>query len=271
MLQNAPGKIDIHYFQKMHGDNYDSGAAAMVPVLLNVNLDNSHLEDVRSLLNDWDYQAQRDSTPAALYEVFWKHLLADTFHDELPERYWPAGGNRWFEVMRNLDEDSQWWDDKNTVGVVETRDEIFAHAFKDAVSEIEKTLGKDPTKWKWGDLHVSIFRNATLGASGVGLIEDLFNRGSFPTSGGASIVNAASWNATRGYETTNLPSMRAIYDFSNLNNSITVHTTGQSGHAYHQHYIDMAPLWADIQYYPMLWDEQVVSEDPEGHLVLTPK
>jgi penicillin amidase len=105
----------------------------------------------------------------------------------------------------------------------------------------------------------------------VGLIENLFNRGPFPTSGGGSIVNATSWNATNNYETTTLPSMRAIYDFSDLNNSITVHTTGQSGHAYHSHYIDMAPLWANIQYYPMLWDESAVIQNTEGHLVLQPK
>jgi penicillin amidase len=268
MLQNAPGKIDIPYIEKMHGDNYDSGAAAMVPILLDVKMDNSHLEETRALLKNWDYQAQRDSASAALYEVFWKHLLAATFDDDLPERYRPSGGNRWFEVMRNLDVNSQWWDDKNTKDVIETRDVIFAHAFKDAVSEIEKTLGKDSSKWKWGDLHGSNFRNSTLG---IGPLKALFNRGPFPTSGGASIVNATSWNATKGYETTNLPSMRAIYDFSNLNNSVTVFTTGQSGHAFSKHYIDMAPTWASIQYYPMLWDEKSVTEDPEGHLVLTPK
>jgi len=70
---------------------------------------------------------------------------------------------------------------------------------------------------------------------------------------------------------TNVPSMRMIADMSNLNNSLTVHTTGQSGHAYHQHYTDMAEMWANIQYYPMLWDQKDVIPQAEGHLVLTPK
>jgi penicillin amidase len=65
--------------------------------------------------------------------------------------------------------------------------------------------------------------------------------------------------------------MRAIYDMSDLNNSLTIHTTGQSGHAFHPHYIDMASLWADIEYYPMLWSEQAITSNAEGHLVLTPK
>jgi penicillin amidase len=270
MLQNALGKIDIAYFQKMHGDDYDAGAATLVPILMNVDLNDSHLDETRALLKNWDYQAQADSSAAALYEVFWKHLLAKTFHDELPERYWPTGGDRWFEVTRNMNESSVWWDDKSTSDVVETRHVIFSAAFKDAVAEIEKTLGKDPSKWKWGDLHGSVFRSGSLGQSGVGLIENLFNRGPFPTSGGNSIVNATGWRSTEGYETTTVPSMRAIYDLSDLNNSLTVHTTGQSGHAYHSHYIDMPALWAAIQYYPMWWNQEDAIRNAEGHLVLKP-
>jgi penicillin amidase len=62
-----------------------------------------------------------------------------------------------------------------------------------------------------------------------------------------------------------------IADLGDLNNSVTIHTTGQSGHAYHPHYDDMASLWANIQYYPMLWSQQAIVDDAEGHLVLSPK
>jgi penicillin amidase len=57
---------------------------------------------------------------------------------------------------------------------------------------------------------------------------------------------------------------------SNLDNSLTVHTTGESGHAYNKHYIDMADLWRNIQYYPMLWDEKSITDKAEGHLQLLP-
>jgi penicillin amidase len=65
--------------------------------------------------------------------------------------------------------------------------------------------------------------------------------------------------------------MRAIYDLSDLANSITVHTTGQSGHAYHPHYIDMAARWANVEYDLMLWELDAIIADAEGHLVLMPK
>jgi penicillin amidase len=223
------------------------------------------------LLQNWDYQAKADSQAAAVYQAFWRHLLKNTFNDELPERYWTGGGDRWFEVMRSISAESLWWDDVSTPDVNETRDEIMRRSFVEGVAELEEMLGDDPANWTWGGIHVAVFRSSPLGETGLGFIDSLLNRGPFAVSGGSSIVNATSWNSNRNYEVTGLPSMRAIYDMSDLNNSLTVHTTGQSGHAFHPHHIDMAPIWANVEYYPMLWNEQAITSTAEGHLVLTPK
>ncbi len=269
MIQNAPGKIDIAYIQQMQGDSFDSAAAQYVPILLDTQgLSEKHV----GLLAGWDYQDRIDSSAAAMFNAFWRNLLQNTFNDDMPEeRYYPDGGSRWNEIMRHMDESSLWWDDKSTADVVETREEIIKKSFAEGVTELEEMFGADTSKWNWGDMHASTFRNGTLGESGIGLIEDLFNRGPFPTGGGEAIVNATGWSVRDGYETNWLPSMRMIVDLGALNNSLTVHTTGQSGHAYHPHYIDLASLWANIEYYPMLWEQPAIIADAEGHLVLTPK
>ncbi|RME90238.1 MAG: penicillin acylase family protein [Anaerolineae bacterium] len=271
MIEEASGKIDMAYLQKMQGDNYNAAAEIVVPALMQVSLPDEHLNERRALLASWDYQNDMDSAPAALFAVFWKNLLADTFHDDLPEAYYPDGGSRWFVVMRSLlqSPEDPLWDDTSTPEV-ETRDQVLVRAFSEAVAEIEDLLGKDASRWAWGDLHTATFENQTLGQSGLAPIENLFNRGPFPTAGGADIVNATGWDPSKGYVVDWLPSMRMIVDLSNLDNSITVHTTGQSGHAYHPHYIDMADLWRNIRYYPMWWDKQSVTSDAEAHLRLTP-
>ncbi len=189
-----------------------------------------------------------------------------------PERYYADGGSRWNEVMRKMavHPNDPFWDDKTTKDVTETMPDILRKSFSDGVSELDEMFGKDVSKWKWGDMHASTFRNGTLGRSGISLIEDLFN-GPVPTGGGEALVNATGWSVRDGYETNWLPSMRMIVDLNNLNNSLTVHTTDQSGHAYHPHYDDMASLWANIKYYPMWWEQSAIITYAEGHLVLTPK
>jgi len=271
MIENAPGKIDIAYIQSMQGDSFDANGPVFVPLLLGLSDLPQNQADAQGLLQDWDHQDRANSAAAAVFNAFWRHFLQNTFNDELPERYWPDGGSRWNDIMRHMNESSAWWDDKSTTDVVETREDIMKKSFEQAVDELENIFGKDTSKWNWGEMHASTFRNGTLGESGVGLIESLFNRGPYPTSGGEAIVNATGWSVNDGYETNWLPSMRMIVDLGDLNNSVTVHTTGQSGHAYHPHYIDMAPMWANIEYYPMLWNEQALTSNSEGHLVLQPK
>ncbi len=270
MLQEAPAKIDLAYMQKMQGDNKNLNAETLIPILGEIPFEGK-LADRYKLLSAWDLQDNMDSAPAALFAAFWKNLLANTFHDDLPEEYYPSGGSRWFEIMRNItkEPDNFFWDDKNTKEI-ETRDDIFRQSFADAVSEMEKLQGKDPAQWQWGEMHTSTFKNATLGNAGIGLIENLFNRGPFPTAGNGSIVNATGWDATESYEVNWIPSMRMIIDLNDLDNSLSVHTTGESGHAGHPHYIDMADMWRNIEYYPMYWNRDSVIGYSSERLTLNP-
>ncbi|MBX3038963.1 MAG: penicillin acylase family protein [Anaerolineales bacterium] len=275
MIQNAPAKIDMAYLQQMQGDSYDANAEVFIPIMQTIDSQFAKPNEAVAFdtLSDWDYQGRIDSTPAAVFNAFWRAFLINTFNDDMPEeRYYPDGGSRWNEIMRTMAQNPNdpFWDDKTTEDVVETMPDIIKKSFSDGVAELESIFGKDISTWKWGDMHASTFRNGTLGESGIFLIEDLFNRGPFPTSGGEAIVNATGWSVRDGYETNWLPSMRMIVDLGNLNNSLTVHTTGQSGHAYHPHYDDMAPLWANINYYPMWWNLDSIMNDSEGHLVLMP-
>ncbi len=272
LIEQSPKPLDVEDMARIQADNYDASAAFLVPLVMQLDLQDARLEEVRALWQGWDYQMDAESAAAALYGAFWRHLLAATFHDDLPEDYWPRGGARWFEVVRRLIEvpDSPWWDDRNTPER-ETRDDILRRAFAAAVAELEERLGRDPSRWAWGQLHVLNLTHPTLGKSGVAPIEALFNRGPYPTGGGASIVNATGWKAHQGYHVVSLPSMRMIVDLADLSRSLAIHTTGQSGHAFHPHYVDMTDLWRTYQYHPMLWTQEQVLAHLEGHLRLEPQ
>ncbi len=275
MIQSAPGKIDIAYIQSMQGDSTDLNAQSLLPIWDQIDYKpaTENQSYALDLMRNWDTKSTADSQAAAVFQWFWWNLDQNALNDDLPERYQVSGGSKDFETMRHLIQapDDFFWDDKTTTDKVETRDDIYIASLVETVEQLEKEYGKDTSKWpRWGELHTATFRNGTLGESGISLIEDLFNRGPFETGGGQSLVNATGWDVGAGFEVDWLPSMRMIVDLSNLNNSLTVHTTGQSGHAYHPHYIDMAPLWSTVKYYPMWWEQDSVIADAEGHLRLVP-
>ncbi len=271
LIENAPGPITIEYIQRMQADNKNLNAENLVPLLQQVPLGEERERQALALFDGWDYQQGVDSAPAALFEVFWKHLLAATFWDDLPEGYRPDGGDRWYTVVGQLVDqpDSPWWDNRTTTAI-ENRQAIFSEAFAAAVEELNSSQGSNPSRWNWGDLHTLVFHNESLGDSPVGF---LFNRGPFRVSGGSDLVNATRWNASETEDTymvRTLPSMRMIVDLSNLENSLAIHTTGQSGHPYHPHYIDMADRWRNFEYHPLYWGRVQIEAAAADHLRLTP-
>lgn len=275
MIEAAPGKIDKAYIQSMQGDATDLNAQSLLPVWNEIDYKAATPNQAYALdmLKNWDTTCTAESKECAVFQWFWWNLDQNTLNDDLPEKNWVSGGSKDFETFRILlpQPNHFFWDDKLTEDVVETRNDIYIASLIETVEQLEKDYGKDPAEWPhWGELHTATFKNGTLGESGVFLIEDLFNRGPFETGGGQSLVNATGWDLGTGFFVDWLPSMRMIVDFDNLNNSLTVHTTGQSGHAYHPHYIDMAPLWAEVKYYPMWWEQDSIIADAEGHLVLKP-
>ncbi|MCL1474638.1 penicillin acylase family protein [Argonema antarcticum] len=55
-----------------------------------------------------------------------------------------------------------------------------------------------------------------------------------------------------------------------MQNSLTIHTPGQSGHAFHPNYDNMIEPWRKIQYQPWTWEQTVVEANRKARLTLTP-
>ncbi len=269
-LLMAQEKFSVRDFARIQNDSYNLSAGEVLPYLLSLQPEEPELAEALERLADWDLQMRRESVPAAIYAAFWTFLMEDTFADELGQR--PGGGDEEMVAIRYLLErpDNPWWDNVTTPDRVETRDEVLLQALADGVRWLRERLGGKMDRWTWGRIHTATFRNQSLGKSGIRLIEGLFNRGPVAVDGGTAIVNATSWSAREPAEVVGVPSMRQIVDLSDFEASLSVHTTGQSGHPYHPHYADMIPLWRDGEYHPMHWERSAIEADAEGVLQLVP-
>lgn len=269
LLEGSEAPLSINSLKRMQGDNHDEMAAILVPLLLEQPYSDPDLLAAQDLLRSWDYQADMDSAPGALYMTFWQHLTENTAKDNLPGDYQIGVESRAKEIIRLLlaQPDNPWWDDTST-SERESREDILRLTLEESYREMVKNQGKDPADWQWGELHTVTFINQVMDS--IPFIRKAFNRGPYPTSGGSEIVNATGWDPDNPYLVDWLPSMRMIVDLSNLDNSISVLTTGQSGHAYHPHYIDMVELWQKIYYHPMRWDPQAIQAQAESLLILKP-
>ncbi|MDE0132507.1 MAG: penicillin acylase family protein [bacterium] len=267
--------LDTTGMSAIQFDNQDPSAAFLVPALAAVPARSENVAVMQGLLTGWmrgerPGQMDSDGAAAAAYAATWRHLLALTF-DELPEGHEAPGGSRFMEVVKALldSPEDPWWDRTGTEGR-ETRDVVLHQALEDAHAELVELMGDNPDRWRWGDIHTGVFNNASLGESGVSLIESVFNRRSNNISGGSGIVNATQWIASEGYETDGLPSFRMVIDLGDPDSSLSIHAPGQSGHAYHPHYDDLLEPWAAGEMHPFPWDRDTVESLAESTLVLRP-
>lgn len=260
--------------QAIQTDTKHLGAVEVMPYLVALTIDDAELAAARDWLAEWDFMTHRDSAQAAYYNVFWERLMHALYDDQLGEDNETGGGSQqwWATTLLLEDPENPWWDDTTTTDVTETRDTILLRALDEGYASAVAAMGADRTAWKWGMLHGAIFVSQPLGVSGIDLIEGLVNRGPYPASGGPSIVSAASWSTARDdFNITSLASYRMIVDLGDLDASVNIHTTGQSGHPYSDHYDDMIETWASLGYKPMLFSRAQVEAAAASTLTLRPK
>jgi penicillin amidase len=271
-LLEALAPHDARTFATIYGDNKNISAEELMPYLAALEFTDPELTSARDWLLQWDYQMHMDSPHAVLYAHFWVRLLDNLFAQRMGDLAGITGGGRWMWAVYLLAQqpDHSWWQNPDT-SAVEARDDVLALAFEQAYSQAVETLGADRDQWRWGDLHTITFVSDPLGQSGIDLIEGIVNRGPVGTGGSAETVNAASWNAASGsFAMTSGVSQRVVYDLGDWTRSLSIITTGQSGHPYSPHYDDQIEQWRDIEFKPMLWSREQVEAAAASRLVLSP-
>ncbi len=282
----AGGKVTAKKMADIQLDTRNEFAPTLVKALLAVPLRGPESSDTevaftreaQDLLRDWDFTTPSDDSragaAAAFYNSVWANLLRLLFDDEVPEDLQADGGSRYFAAVGQLlaNPKSAWWDNRQTAGITEGRDEILRQAQVEARLELTKRLGKDPDDWRWGALHTLELTHQVLGGDTVpSYVRAVFNRGGHEMSGGSSIVNANGWDASVGYDTSWAPSMRMVVDLGNLDRSTWINQTGASGHAFNGHYDDQTDDWVQGRQHPWPFSEKAVRDATDDELILVPE
>nr|WP_297425815.1 penicillin acylase family protein [uncultured Actinotalea sp.] len=266
--------VDVALAQQMQLDDANPYAEMLVPELLGTPVADDFTREGVDLLRGWDRRNSVDSAAAAYFAAVWATLLELTFWDDLPESQWPDGGSRWLGVVEALLDEpaSPWWDDRRTVNVVESRDEILSRALESARLRLTVDLGKTPTDWRWGAIHVAAPEHPVLGGEGVPEpVRRLVNPSPQGVSGGSSIVDATSWDAASGsFAVTAGPVIRMVVDLGDLDASSWVTMTGTSGHPGSVHYTNQFGAWAAGETFPWPFSRDAVEEASGSELTLRP-
>jgi penicillin amidase len=265
------GKLSVADLARLQLDDHNPLAPALVPALLRIHLPRGYWSAGLNLLRHWDFRQPAGSAAAAYFNVVWRDLLADTFHDELPEAAWPDGGQRWMAVVARLIQRPRavWWDDRET-DERETRDDILRRALLEARNDLTAMRGRTTHDWSWGGIHELRLHPPGLGESGSAPVHWLLDRAGWQTGGGSAAVDATSWDAADGYDVTSAPSMRMVVSLGDLDASRWIDLTGVSGQPADDNYVDQTDLWARGETLPWAFSTTAVARSGRHDLTLEP-
>ncbi len=223
------------------------------------------------LLSKWNGEMGQHDPEPLIYAAWVRALQGRLIQDDLGQLSGEitAVSPLFIErVLRDIDGAAAWCDVKPTAEI-ESCQQIASIALDDAIQWLVAKYGSNINRWRWGDAHLAFHENKVLGQ--VPIVASLANIWQ-ETSGGDNTLLRGRTRGTGAEPFTNVHAsgFRAVYDFDDLDNSVFITSTGQSGHFLSKHYDDLSVIWRRSEYIPMSLDADLARGGSVGITVLEP-
>ena len=234
---------------------------------------NKNQKQAFSILKNWNGQNNLSDIAPTIYNKWIYFYLKNTFGDEMGDDNFKMFLNT--HIMKQViafqinNENSPWWDDVATKNRKETKTQILAKSFLQAVASLESQLGTNVNSWTWNRVHIIEHSHPMGKVAGLG---KLLNVGPFEIDGTNEVINNLMFTYSDNEKNTIIggPSTRRIIDFSDVENSISILPTGQSGNPFSEHYSDQAVMYNAGQFRKMKMNKAEIVKT-STQLIFVPK
>jgi penicillin amidase len=243
---------DLDYMKTMQADTLSLGSTPLLGLFKASKPSHKLTAQAQEIIQNFDGNMKVDSAGALIFNA-WVDQLTRNLFSRLSYLFTENYGSRSFRyplLLALQNPNSPWCDDPKTKQV-ESCLESSNHAFDQALDYLSNQYGNDPKSWSWGKAHIAVSEHRPL--SKVPVLGRLFNIAT-PFPGDSFTVNVGRSELLKSdhpYETMQAPSLRALYDLSDLEKSLFIYQTGQSGWVQSKLYRNMNPLWAKNEYLPL--------------------
>jgi penicillin G amidase len=237
-------------------------ARELVPLLREIKSPNQATDQARERLLHWDFNLDKDSVAAGIYEMWQRQIQADVRALFIPKEAQDFIGVpplskiiHWMEAP-----DGRFGSDP-----IAGRDALLLKSLDEAVANLTKRFGADMEKWQLSAYHHALIHHPMTAAMKP---EERakYDVGDLPRSGDAYTVDATGGadNQTSG------GSFKIIVDTEDWDNSVGLNNPGQSGDVNDPHYRDLYQLWARGRYFPIFYSRRKIESVVEKIFDLQP-
>jgi len=256
-------KFTIADLMRLQQDELSIPARNILPLFKGLQSDDENVNSALQRLLHWDCVMDKHSVEATIYSDLESRLRSNIWalfhhgpHGELVPRLSLA------RVIQELHApDRRFGPDP-----VAARDALLLRSLEQTIQGMIERLDPDMDKWQYGQEKVHYIKMRHILSRAVNekirskLDLDLLPRG----GSSATVNNTGSGNQRSG------ASFRIIADTGHWDNSVGTNNPGQSGNPDSPHYSDLYEMWANGDYFPLLFGRSKIEQSSERKIVLVP-
>ena len=243
---------DLASMKSMQADTVSLGATPLLELFKATQSKHALAQQALEITKNFEGDMKIDSSGALIFNA-WADQLTRKLFSRLGYLFTENYGRRSFRQALTLqlqNPNSPWCDDPQTEQIENCLDASNT-ALDQALEKLSAQFGNNPKNWVWGRAHIAISEHRPF--SKVPFLSGIFNL-TQPFPGDSFTINVGKLellSSDNPFETKQGPSLRAIYDLSDLEQSLFIYQTGQSGWVQSKFYRNMSALWAQNQYLPL--------------------
>ena len=271
-LLDATPKHTVGSFARLQADVTSLAMRELLPRLLATRPRSEEARQALAMLSKWDGTMAPERAEPLIAWAWWRELARAIYADEMGDAFrqnWLSRARFMSGVLSGDVQRARWCDNVGTPAV-ETCEEVLAVSLDAALEDLKKRFGEDVSRWRWGEAHQARHEHRPFGR--VPLLAKLFDI-SVDSPGDAYTVNVGRnnmYDEANPFANRHAASLRAIYDLSDLEKSLYIHSGGQSGNVLSEHYKAFAEAWAKNEYIPMHARRETLDKEPHDLLRLVP-
>ena len=200
-------------------------------------------------LETWDTRMRAETAEPLIFTAWVRETVKGIWSDDLGpafDRYFDAHVTALIRVLQGRARARDWCDNRATP-IRESCATVVANALEAALADLQRRYGSDRTRWTWGRAHFAYGEHRPFGL--LPLVGSYFNVME-PSPGGDYTLNRgkSEFGEEPPFANRYGSSYRAIYDLADLDRSLYIQSTGQSGNPFSPFYRSFAIRWARGEY-----------------------
>jgi len=271
-LLGAPGQKTVEEHWRIQRDDVNLMAQKIAPLMAKALIAHPETAAMGRILERWNYRDAADQLAPSIFQAVYRQFFFAVYQDELGAplaRLLSGNPYFWQESLERavLAGASPWFDDTATPAVIETRDDLFRRAAREAYRELSPQYGTDVETWTWGRLHRL---RLVSPLSREGFVSEVIGGGSHAMGGSQETLYRASYDYNRPFDVTLSASLRMVADLGDSDKILAVLPGGVSGRLFDPHSLDQVAAFMDGEIRYWWFSDKKIREQAAETMRLVP-